>query len=54
MKNMLSELFGPNWRSSTSGILTVIGVTTAIAIHTDPTLISFLPDGCRNLYRRNF
>jgi len=45
MKNMLSQLFGPNWRSSTSGILTVIGVTTALAIHTDPTLISFLPDG---------
>lgn len=45
MKNMLSHLFGPNWRSSTSGILTVVGVSTAFAIHTDPTLISFLPDG---------
>ena len=45
MKNMLSQLFGPNWRSSTSGILTVICVSTAFAIHTDPTLISFLPDG---------
>ena len=42
---MLSNLFGPNWRSSTSGILTVIGVSTALAIHTDPTLVSFLPDG---------
>ena len=44
MKNMLSKLFGPNWRSSTSGIVTVIAVTTAIAIHSDPSLVAFLPD----------
>jgi hypothetical protein len=44
MKNMLSKLFGPNWRSSTSGIATVIAVTTAIAIHSDPSLVAFLPD----------
>ena len=44
MKSMLSKLFGPNWRSSTSGITTVIAVTTAIAIHSDPSLVAFLPD----------
>jgi len=44
MNNMLSKLFGPNWRSSTSGIATVIAVTTAIAIHSDPGLVAFLPD----------
>lgn len=41
---MLSKIFGPNWRSSTSGIATVIAVTTAIAIHSDPSLVAFLPD----------
>ena len=44
MKTMLSKIFGPNWRSSSSGIATVVAVTTAIAIHSDPTLIHFLPD----------
>ena len=44
MKNMLSKIFGPNWRSSSSGIATVVAVTTAIAIHSDPTLVAFLPD----------
>ena len=44
MKHMLSKIFGPNWRSSTSGIATVIAVTTAIAIHSDPSLVAFLPD----------
>jgi hypothetical protein len=41
---MLSKIFGPNWRSSTSGISTVIAITTAIAIHSDPSLVAFLPD----------
>ena len=45
MKNMLVNLFGPNWRSSTSGILTVVAVTTAVAIHSDNSLVAFLPDG---------
>jgi hypothetical protein len=45
MKYMLSKIFGTNWRSSSSGITTVIAVTTAIAIHSDPTLVAFLPDG---------
>ena len=44
MKHMLSKLFGANWRSSASGIATVIAVTTAITIHSDPSLVSFLPD----------
>jgi hypothetical protein len=44
MKTMLSKIFGPNWRSSSSGIATVVAVTTAIAIHSDPTLVAFLPD----------
>ena len=44
MKTMLSKIFGANWRSSSSGIATVVAVTTAIAIHSDPTLIHFLPD----------
>jgi hypothetical protein len=44
MKTMLSKIFGPNWRSSSSGVITVVAVTTAIAIHSDPTLIHFLPD----------
>ena len=44
MKNMLSKLFGPNWRSSTSGIITVISVATAFAIHSDNSLVAFLPD----------
>ena len=42
---MLSKLFGPNWRSSTSGITTVVAVATAFAIHGDNSLVSFLPDG---------
>ena len=44
MKNMLANLFGPNWRSSTSGIVTVIAVTTAFVIHGDNSIVSFLPD----------
>jgi len=44
MKIMLSKLFGPNWRSSTSGIITVIAVTTAFVIHGDNSIVSFLPD----------
>jgi hypothetical protein len=44
MRTMLSKIFGHNWRSSSSGIATVVAVTTAIAIHSDPTLIHFLPD----------
>ena len=41
---MLANLFGPNWRSSTSGILTVVAVATAVAIHSDNSLVAFLPD----------
>jgi hypothetical protein len=44
MKTMLSKIFGPNWRSSSSGVVTVVAVCTAIAIHSDPTLVAFLPD----------
>jgi len=44
MKTMLSKIFGPNWRSSSSGIVTVVAVCTAIAIHSDPSLVTFLPD----------
>jgi hypothetical protein len=44
MKTMLSKIFGPNWRSSSSGIATVVAVTTSLAIHSDPTLVAFLPD----------
>jgi len=44
MKNMLSKLFGPNWRTSTSGIVTVIAVTTAFVIHGDNSIVAFLPD----------
>ena len=44
MKNMLSKLFGPNWRTSTSGVVTVIAVTTAFVIHGDNSLVAFLPD----------
>jgi hypothetical protein len=41
---MLSKIFGQNWRSSSSGIATVVAVSTAIAIHSDPSLVAFLPD----------
>ena len=44
MKNMLFKLFGPNWRSSTSGIITVVAVSTAFAIHGDNSLVAFLPN----------
>jgi len=44
MKHMLSRLFGPNWRTSTSGIVTVIAVTTAFVIHGDNSIVAFLPD----------
>lgn len=44
MKYMLHKLFGPNWRSSTSGILTVVAVTTAFVIHGDNSIVAFLPD----------
>ena len=44
MKHMLSKLFGPNWRTSTSGVVTVIAVTTAFVIHGDNSLVAFLPD----------
>lgn len=44
MKNMLFKLFGPNWRSSSSGITTVVAVATALAIHGDNSLVAFLPD----------
>jgi hypothetical protein len=43
-ENMLSKMFGANWRSSTSGIITVVAVTTAFVIHGDQSLVSFLPD----------
>lgn len=42
--NMLLNIFGPNWRSSTSGILTVVAVTTAVVIQSDTSLVAFLPD----------
>ncbi|NBP00122.1 MAG: hypothetical protein EBU90_08315 [Proteobacteria bacterium] len=41
---MLEKIFGPNWRSSTSGLVTVFAIVTAFAIHGDNTLVSFLPD----------
>jgi len=44
MKTMLSKIFGVNWRSSTSGVITVIAITTSMAIHADPSLVAFLPD----------
>ena len=44
MKTMLSKLFGPNWRTSTSGVVTVIAVTTAFVIHGDNSIVAFLPD----------
>jgi len=44
MKTMLSKIFGANWRSSSSGIATVVAVCTAIAIHSDHSLVAFLPD----------
>ena len=44
MKTMLSKIFGTNWRSSSSGVIAVVAVTTAIAIHSDPSLVAFLPD----------
>ena len=44
MRIMLSKIFGPNWRSSSSGVTTVVAVCTAIAIHSDPSLVAFLPD----------
>lgn len=44
MENMLSKLFGPNWRTSTSGVITVIAVVTAFTIHSDNSLVAFLPD----------
>lgn len=44
MKNMLFKLFGPNWRSSTSGIVTVVAVCTAFVIHGDNSIVAFLPD----------
>jgi len=44
MRIMLSKIFGPNWRSSSSGIATVVAVCTAIAIHSDHSLVAFLPD----------
>jgi hypothetical protein len=45
---MLSKIFGPNWRSSISGILTVVAISTAMSIHMDPTLVSFLPSHIEN------
>ena len=44
MKNMLYKLFGPNWRSSASGLVTVIAVSTAFVIHGDNSIVAFLPD----------
>lgn len=44
MKNMLFKLFGPNWRSSSSGIVTVVAVATAFVIHGDNSIVAFLPD----------
>lgn len=44
MQNMLSKLFGPNWRTSASGIVTVVAVVTAFVIHGDNSTVAFLPD----------
>ena len=44
MSNMLSKLFGPNWRSSTSGIITVVAVVTAFTVNSDNSLVAFLPN----------
>lgn len=41
---MLSKLFGANWRTSTSGILTVAAIVTALVIHEDNSIVYFLPD----------
>ena len=48
MKTMLSKIFGANWRSSTSGVITVVAITTAMSIHMDPSLVSFLPNHIEN------
>ena len=44
MTSMLSKIFGPNWRTSTSGILTVFAILTAYVINEDHSMVAFLPD----------
>jgi len=44
MINMLSKIFGPNWKTSTTGIITVVAIATSAAIQADNSLVFFLPD----------
>ena len=45
MKNKLQLLFGDNWRSSTSGSISVILLIFSWVVDTNPAIISFLADG---------
>lgn len=45
LQNLMIKILGPNWRTSTSGIITVLAVATAYVINQDNSLIAFLPDG---------
>jgi hypothetical protein len=44
MINILNKIFGPNWKTSTTGIVTVVAIAGAAAIQADNSLVSFLPD----------
>jgi len=44
MINILNKIFGPNWKTSTTGIVTVVAIAAAAAIQADNSLVSFLPD----------
>jgi len=41
---LFTSILGANWRTSASGLLTLICVITAYVIHGDPELIKFLPE----------
>lgn len=44
MINILNKIFGPNWKTSTTGIVTVVAIAAAAGIQADNSLVSFLPD----------
>jgi uncharacterized integral membrane protein len=44
LQNIMFKFLGPNWRTSSSGIITVLAISTAYVINQDNSLVAFLPD----------
>lgn len=49
LTGFMEVIFGKSWRTSSSGLIALFSIITIITIYTDPSLISFLPDGSEKI-----